>query len=109
MLVFSQNKGAKLAKIESRWEFGICVGVRRRSNELIVSDFDGLHSVRSVRKIPYGKLGKDCLNFVVWAPWHRYKGAWDASGDAPTFLELMQRCITQTAGEVHDKIAELDH
>ena len=71
-VLFFKEKGATLPKIESRWDSGIFVGVRRGSNELIVSDLDGLHVVRSVRNFPFERrCGRDSLSWVVWAPWHR--------------------------------------
>ena len=43
---------AKLEKINSRWEFGIFVGVRRRSGEVWIAVKGNVLSARSVRRIP---------------------------------------------------------
>ena len=76
--------GSKLEKINSRWEHGIFVGVRRRSNELWIATKDKLLSVRSVRRIPVEhRWGSDSLSWVQSAPWIRYKDAQDADGDLP--------------------------
>ena len=41
-----------MEKLNARWEFGIFVGVRRSSNEFLISDKEGVRFVRSVRRIP---------------------------------------------------------
>lgn len=38
----------KLQKINARWDLGICLGVRKRSNELAIAAEDGIHFVQSV-------------------------------------------------------------
>ena len=41
-------------------------------------------SVRSVRRIPFEhRWSEDCLKWVQWVPWNRYKDAQDADGDLP--------------------------
>ena len=61
--------GAKLQKIEPRWKEGIFVGVRRRSNELLISRPEGVLALRSVRRLPAEKRwSEDCVGWVQWAP-----------------------------------------
>ncbi len=45
----------KMQKINARWALGIFVGVRKRSNELMVATDDGIHCVRSVKRIRFKK------------------------------------------------------
>ena len=72
--MYKIQAGAKFQKINPRWEHGIFVGVRRRSNELLVSRPDGVVAVRSVRRIPLEKRWcEDCVGWVQWAPWNKYK------------------------------------
>ena len=55
----------KLQKINTRWEFGIFVGVRRRSGEVWVAVKGKLMVVRSVRRIPVEeRWSKDCVEWV---------------------------------------------
>ena len=52
-LLWRRRKEAKMAKIRSRWEYGIFVGVRRRSGELWVANEEGeIIKVRAVKRIP---------------------------------------------------------
>ena len=73
---------AKLQKIQPRWDFGIFIGVRRRSNEVMIATKEGILFVRSVKRIPFEKRwSSDCLKWIRWAPWNKYRGAEDADGD----------------------------
>ena len=66
-VLYKIQAGGKLQKINQRGEHGIFVGVRRRSNELLISRPDGIKAVRSIRRIPVEKRwGEDCLNWVQW-------------------------------------------
>ena len=74
----------KLEKINSRWEFGIFVGVRRRSGELWVAVKGKLMTVRSVKRIPVEeRWSKDCVEWVDRVMWNRYKDDDGADGDVP--------------------------
>ena len=82
----------KLQKINARWDLGIFVGVRKRSNELAIAAEDGIHFVRSVKRVPFEKRwGEDCASWVKWAPWNRYKDAEDADGDIPEGITVDAR------------------
>ena len=83
-VLYKIKGGQKLQKLEPRWRHGIFVGVRKRSNELWVSRPEGIFAVRSVRRIPLeSRWGEDCVNWVQWAPWNRYKGDEGADGEVP--------------------------
>ena len=72
-VLFKMKKGTKLEKINSRWDYGIFVGVRKISNELMVATAEGIKFVRSVRRIPFERRwGEDCVKWIKWAPWHKY-------------------------------------
>eukprot|EP00973_Karenia_brevis_P058224 8105965-Karenia_brevis.AAC.1 len=65
-----RQKGAKLEKIKPRMEYGIFVGVNRRSNEFLIAYEEGIRRVRSIRRIPEEqKWGVDNLKWIKWAPW----------------------------------------
>ena len=81
---YKGKKKQKLEKLNARWDYGIFVGVRRKSNEMLVVTEKGLEEVRSVRRLPEERRwGEDNLNWVKWAPWRRYKDAVEADGDLP--------------------------
>ena len=44
--------GAKLNKLESKWEFGRFCGIRPRSNEMLIMTTEGIKKGRSVRRLP---------------------------------------------------------
>jgi len=78
-----------MEKINARWEYGILVGVRRRSGELWVSIKDKVIAVRSVRRIPKEeRWGEDCVKWVKRVLWNRYKGDDFADGDVPEELKV---------------------
>ena len=56
-LLFRFSRGPRMEKINPRWEHGIFVVVRKRSNEVLVSRPEGITAVRSVRRIPLEKKG----------------------------------------------------
>ena len=69
-LLLSKPKKNKLAKIRSRWEYRIFVGVRRRSGEFWVALKEGgVRAVRTVRRIPEEhRWGSDNRNWVKHVP-----------------------------------------
>ena len=90
-LLWKKRAGQKMDKISSRWSYGIFVGVRSRSGELWVADKDGVHKVRSVRRLAQqDRWSADSISWVRHVPWHRYMGpggcGWgqpDGGGAAP--------------------------
>ena len=50
----------------------------------MIAGLERFFYVRSIKRIPIEKRwGEDCVNWVQWAPWNRYKDAEDADGDIP--------------------------
>ena len=88
-LLWKLPKQSKMAKMKQRWEYGIFVGVRRRSGELWVVDKVGkVQAVRSVRRIPLQeRWGGDTRRWVKGVPWHRYKGDEYEDGEMPEGVE----------------------
>ena len=71
--------------MKQRWDYGIFVGVRRRSGEFWVVDKEGkVHSVRSVRRIPlHERWSGDTRRWVKGVPWNKYKGDEYEDGEMP--------------------------
>ena len=89
-VLFKRKLGSKMEKINARWDYGIFVGVRRMSNEVWVATQDGIFNVRAVRRIPVEKRwSEDCLTWIRWALWHRYKDDEGADGDVPDGVPLV--------------------
>ena len=58
----------------------------------MVATGDGIHFVRSVKRIPFEKRwGEDCVSWVNWAPWNRYKDAVDVDGEIPEGITVDAR------------------
>ena len=77
-VVFKVANGAKMEKLNPRWDFGIFVGVKRSSGELMIARPEGVFTVRSARRLPTEmRWGEDCVNWVCWAPWRLYKECGD--------------------------------
>ena len=88
MVMCRRRRGAKLEELNPRFERGVFVGVRRKSNEVMVADPSGIHFVRDVRRLPKEKRWvKECLTFVRWAPWRRSEDALDGEGEVPEGVE----------------------
>ena len=53
-VLWKSPAGAKMEKLNARWGYGLFMGVRARSNELIIADRDtnGLKYVRTVKRVP---------------------------------------------------------
>ena len=64
-LLYKVRPKDKQEKINTRWEYGIFVGVRRKSGEVWISVKDKVFGVRSVRRIPVeDRWGEDCIGWV---------------------------------------------
>ena len=73
-----------MEKLNPSWDYGILVGVKRCSNQLIVVNEDGVEKVRSIRRLPVQKRwSEDNLNWEKWVPWRRHRGTEGADGDLP--------------------------
>ena len=106
-VLYKVKMGNKMEKINARWEEGIFVGVRRKSNELWMATKEGIISVRSVRRLPVEKRWtEECVDWVKWAPWNRYKDARDADGDLPDGVPVEEK--KQEGGGSGDRIVVVD-
>ena len=77
-----------MEKMNERWQRGICVGVRRRSNEPMIATKLGVVMARSIKRIPAERRWTvDTLDWVRHAPWHLYKDAEDEDGEIPGISE----------------------
>eukprot|EP00973_Karenia_brevis_P018495 2535040-Karenia_brevis.AAC.1 len=77
-----KSKGVKLEKIKARMEYGIFVGVNRKSNEFLVATVEGVKKARTIKRIPKEeRWSEDCLKWVKWAPWKRHEGDEEADGE----------------------------
>jgi hypothetical protein len=66
--------------------------VRRKSGELWISKPDGIVKARSVKRIPLEeRWGEDCVNWVRWVPWHRYRGGEFEDGEVPEGVPESER------------------
>ena len=54
-VLYKIKLGGKLEKLNARWAYGIFVGIRRKSNEVMVSTQEGIVFARSVKRIPMEK------------------------------------------------------
>ena len=84
-ILWRKKKGDRMAKLRSRWSFGIFLGVRRKSGEMWVATKTGeIVKVRAVKRIPVEtRWSGDCVEWVRHTPWNRYKGDPDADGEIP--------------------------
>jgi hypothetical protein len=68
-LLYAMKKDAKMAKARERWEYGIFVGVKRRSGEVWLAADGKIFSARSVRRISVGERWcEDCVAWVTRVP-----------------------------------------
>ena len=64
-VLYKFKRGSKLEKNNDRWEHGIFLGARRKSNELWIGTRGGIESVRSARRILIEqRWGEDNVNWV---------------------------------------------
>ena len=80
--------GAKMEKINARWGYGMFIGVKIKSGELIILDFETekIEYVRTVRRVPEEqRWNKEYLGKVAVVPWNRGSGDEEADGEALEF------------------------
>ena len=71
-VLYKVRTEAKMAKLRSRWEYGIFIGVRQRSHEIWIATPDKTFAARSVRRIPEEeRWGNDCVTWVRRPMWNR--------------------------------------
>ena len=64
--------------------------------------------MRSVRRIPFEKRWtRDTLEWVKWAPWHRYKDAGDRDGEVPEGVPLEEQ-EGEVGGNRGDKVVFIE-
>ena len=95
-LLFKRRAGQKKEKMNERWQYGIFVGIRRRSNEPMIATKKGIVMARAVKRIPMPRRWTvDTLEWVRHAPWHMYKDAEDEDGEIHTacYREVVVRIV----------------
>ena len=99
-LLFKRKKGQKMEKMNERWQRGIFVGIRRRSNEPMIATKLGVVMARSVKRLLVERRWTiDTLDWVRHAPWHLYKDAEDEDGDIPEGVSAKEREETKIVVE----------
>ena len=98
-VLYKIKPSQKMEKINARWDYGIFVGVRRRSGELWIAAQDQIFSVRSVRRIAVEqRWSRDCVEWVSRVPWNKYKDAMDADGDLPEGVSVEEKKGSENPG-----------
>ena len=69
-VLWRKKKADKMAKLRSRWSYGIFVGVRRKSGEMWIATKNGeVVKARAVKRIPSeDRWSEDCANWVKHTP-----------------------------------------
>lgn len=103
-LIYKLKPGIKSEKINARWEEGIFVGVRRRSDELRIATKEKFVSARSVNRIPVERRwSTDTLAWIAAAPWNKYKGDEYIDWDIPEGVPVEEsRESSGTERQPHD-------
>ena len=97
-VLYRKKAKTKMDKINSRWAYGIFVGVRPRSGELWVATPEGVKKVRSVRRVPMeDRWSEDSVKWVRHVPWHLYRDQVDADGDIPEEKAVQPKDIQHEA------------
>ena len=81
-------RGSHQEKLNARWGYGLIVGVRSQSHELVLIDQETniVKYVRTVRRIPEDQRWQvDNLEWVQAVPWNMGTGDAEADGEAPEF------------------------
>ena len=87
-VLWKHHPGKAMEKLNIRWGNGLFLGVRARSNELIVIDETSkeLKYVRTVKRVPEEqRWNPDSLEWVTMVPWNRGAADKEADGDLPEF------------------------
>ena len=83
-LLWKVRPKSKMEKLNPRWEYGVFVGIRKVSGEVWVATREGLHAVRSVRRIPEEERWKpENKDWVRHVPWNKSGDDPDADGELP--------------------------
>ena len=77
-----------MEKILPRWEYGLFLGIKQSSGELLIMGPNGLKVVRSARRIPSEeRWDPKCLDWVRLVPWNLGDGDKKADGDIPVAVK----------------------
>ena len=83
-LLWRVRRAGKQEKMNPRWDYGVFVGIRPESGEVLVAVKEGIQVVRSVRRLPveerWGPANKDMVRHV---PWNRSGSDPLADGEIP--------------------------
>ena len=91
-VLFRFKEGTKKPKLEDRWGKGIFVGIRSRSQEVMVSTVEGIWLSRAIKRAPEEeRWTEDTVNWVMWAPWHRYQEDENEDGEVPEGVQIEER------------------
>ena len=83
-LFMKATKGSMMATMRSKWDYGIFVGGRPRSNKICVATAERTWKVRSVRRLPEDvRWSSDSVNYVRRTVWNRFQGDEQADGEIP--------------------------
>ena len=86
-VMWKRKSKNRLEKLEPRWEFGIFVGVRRRSGEIWVANVNGIQRAQAVRRLAFEKRwGEDNARWVRHVPWNKHNQDGEADGKIPDEL-----------------------
>ena len=99
------TKGPKMEKMNARWGYGLFIGVRTKSNELIVVDQEtrDIKYVRTVRRVPEEqRWSADNLEWVRAVPWNMGQEDGEADGEMPEFDVKQGPGRRLTPGEVEE-------
>ena len=87
-VLWKYHPGRRMAKFDARWGYGLFLGVRSRSGELIVVDGESkeVKYVRTVKRIPEEqRWDPNNLEWITMVPWNRGSGDKEADGELPEF------------------------
>ena len=87
-VLWKYHPGKRVAKFDARWGYGLFLGVRSRSGELIVVDGESreVKYVRTVKRIPEEqRWDPNNLEWITMVPWNRGSGDKEADGELPEF------------------------
>ena len=99
-MFWKRKLGNAKQKLNSRWGKGSFVGVKRSSHhEPLVVNKEGLVYARHIMRLPFEQSWSgDCVDWVRWVPWHRYKDDEGADGDLPDEVSEAEEGISDKVG-----------
>ena len=87
-VMWKHPPGKVMEKLNARWGYGLFIGVKAKSNELIIMDQDTktVKYVRTARRVPEEqRWNSDNLAWIEAVPWNRGPGDKEADGDMVEF------------------------